>query len=256
MRSSFCAAVLALASSVVAQTPHFDVMSSPTQGQVIPAGSSFDIIWDPNSVPGTITITLIQGPASNALVKGPVIASGVDNSLGKFTWSPVPSGQFAAYGFNITSDSDPSTYQLSNGFHISGGSTPSPTPAAGGITTTVRLAPGPAYTPPPNTTTSSVVTTTHNATQTSSAVKAVFTSSANVTTTTPVANITLTTLTTPLVTATPVTAASPVTTPSESSPTTPASISTPTPKLTSGAAANMASGGLAMIGGLVLAFAL
>ena len=75
MRPSFVsAALLALFSSVVAQTPGFDVISSPTAGQVIPAGSSFEIKWDPNGLAGFVSITLIEGPTAASLVKGPVIA--------------------------------------------------------------------------------------------------------------------------------------------------------------------------------------
>jgi hypothetical protein len=66
--------LLAAAASVVAQTPGFDAITAPTPGQVLKAGSSFKIQWEPNKVAGTITITLIQGAASNLLEKGPVLA--------------------------------------------------------------------------------------------------------------------------------------------------------------------------------------
>jgi hypothetical protein len=67
-------ALLAAASSVVAQTPGFDVLTVPAQGQVLKTGSSFAIQWEPNKVTGTVSITLIQGAAFNLLQKGPVIA--------------------------------------------------------------------------------------------------------------------------------------------------------------------------------------
>ena len=76
MRYSFIsAAVLALVSSVLAQTAGFDAITSPTQDQNIPAGSSFDIIWQPGTVTGTITITVLQGATTSTLQAGAVIAS-------------------------------------------------------------------------------------------------------------------------------------------------------------------------------------
>ena len=75
MQYSFLsAAILALVSSVVAQTAGFDAMTSPTQDQQIPAGSSFDILWQPGTVTDAITITLLQGATAGTLQPGPVIA--------------------------------------------------------------------------------------------------------------------------------------------------------------------------------------
>jgi hypothetical protein len=154
----------------------------------------------------------------------------VNNLDGAWTWDPVPSGQFAAYGFNITLDKNPSTYQLSNGFHISGTTSVSQTTQVHTRTTTLTLAPGPSYSALMNTTTA--VYTQHN------------------TTTTPSYN---TTVAKPTTTGYPTTSVPVQTTPSGPGSTPTASQSgSPVP----GAAAHMATGGLAMFGGLLLAFAL
>jgi hypothetical protein len=74
MQFSVLAALVA-ASSVVAQTPHFNVITSPAQGETLKAGSAFEIVWSPSADhAGPITITLIEGPAFNLLNKGAVVA--------------------------------------------------------------------------------------------------------------------------------------------------------------------------------------
>jgi len=230
------ALLLAAASSVVAQGPtaHFDVLTVPAQGQVIPGGSSFTVEWQPNNVDGTVTLTLIQGAAANLLEKGPVLASGINNLDGKFIWNPVPNGGYAAYGLNISLDSDPSTYQLSNGFHISSAATTTKSTTVL-QTTTVTLAPGPSYSAHTNTTSSAVWSTKHNISSTASA---------NATWTKPTTLATASSYTLPALTTPSVPSSAPSSSQSASAPP------------TSGAAANMASGGLAMIGGLLLALAL
>jgi hypothetical protein len=144
----------------------------------------------------------------------------------------VPNSGFQAYGLNISLDSDPSTYQLSNGFYISAAKSSSTTQKAE-QTSTITLTPGPSYSAYVKTTTSAPWTTKSNITHTS----------ANSTWAKP------TTLTSQTSTAAAVTTAALSSTPvSSSSP----SSSSPV----SGAVANVASGGLAMIGGLLLALAL
>jgi hypothetical protein len=69
------AAVLAFVSSVLAAaTPGFDAISKPTQDQIINAGESLDIVWAPDNVTGTVTITLLQGGTPSTLSFGPVVA--------------------------------------------------------------------------------------------------------------------------------------------------------------------------------------
>ncbi|KIN04191.1 hypothetical protein OIDMADRAFT_194509 [Oidiodendron maius Zn] len=223
-------ALLAAASSVVAQTPGFDAITAPAQGQVLKGGSSFKFEWQPNKVAGTVTLTLIQGAAFNLLNKGPVLATGVHNLDGAWTWNPVANGQYAAYGLNISLDSDPSTYQLSNGFHISGSASTTQTSQVHTKTTTLTLAPGPSYSALMNT--STAVYSQHNVTST------------------PSYNTTV---------AKPTTTAYPTTSlPAETTASGPTSTSAPTQSSSPipGAAAHMATSGLAMFGGLLLAFAL
>jgi hypothetical protein len=76
MRYSFIsAAFLALISSAAAQTNGFDAITSPTQDQNLAAGQSFDIVWQPGTETGDITITLLQGATPQTLEAGPVVAS-------------------------------------------------------------------------------------------------------------------------------------------------------------------------------------
>jgi hypothetical protein len=57
------AATLAFATSVVAQTAGFNVMTKPTQGEEVPAGSTYEIVWQHGAEhPGPVTIELIGGP--------------------------------------------------------------------------------------------------------------------------------------------------------------------------------------------------
>jgi hypothetical protein len=76
MRYSFIsAAILALSSSILAQTSGFDAISSPTLDQNVPAGTSLDIVWQPStSYTGTVTITLLEGATPNTLSLGAVVA--------------------------------------------------------------------------------------------------------------------------------------------------------------------------------------
>jgi hypothetical protein len=141
----------------------------------------------------------------------------------------VPAADFKAYGLNISLDSDPSTYQLSNGFYIAGDESTSTTSKAH-TTSTVTLAPGPSYSALVNTTTS------------------VWSTSYKIT---PVASANTTTFVKPTATGYPTTVAAATTTPAGSAPTQSATTSPVT-----GAAAHVATSGLAMIGGLLLAFAL
>jgi len=223
--SAVSVAVLALASSVVGQ--FFDNILTPTRDEVLNAGEPFDITWAPEGVDGTIKLILWQGKDNLTLQTGPTIKSGVNNLDGKYTWSPTDNGH-ATYGIYIEHEQKKDLTQLSPPFHIKG--------AAGSSTTTIKLSTGPSYT---STSTSSVPSSTVTVVSTSS-------SSANITSTTalPTANVTLsTTLTTPRTTGSPTT-------------TGPASASSSAVNTPGAAVANLANGGLAVIGGLVLAFAL
>jgi hypothetical protein len=60
MRYSFVSAVLALASSTVAQT-FFDAIQTPAENQTLIAGVAFDLVWNPAGVTGKATIQLNEG---------------------------------------------------------------------------------------------------------------------------------------------------------------------------------------------------
>jgi len=227
MRPSFVsAAILAFASAVYATDPTagFDVITQPIQDANVPAGSSFDIVWDPSAnYTGTVTIQLLQGATPSTLSAGDVIKAGIDSSAGKYTWDvPTTLQYFATYGFTITADSNSTLFQYSFPFHITGLSGT----ATGSSTSTVtmHLSTGTAYT-------SSSTFAANSTTLTTSSTSAK-----------PTSNITLSTT---------------IGTKTASSGQTTSSTSSATPTSSKNAAvAQVASGSLAMIGGLVLAFAL
>lgn len=119
------AAILAFASLVFAQTDGFDVITQPAEHSTLQAGEDFEIVWEPtDDYKGTVTITLIGGPAQKSQDDIEVIAKSIDNSLGSYEWSVGSDlGAFAIYGLRITLDSDKNIFQYSFPFQI--------TPASG-----------------------------------------------------------------------------------------------------------------------------
>jgi len=229
MRSSFIStAILAFASAVYATnpTPGFDPITSPIQDQNIAAGSSFDIVWDPSAnYTGTVTIQLLQGATPSTLSTGDVIKAGIDSSAGTYTWAvPTTLQYFATYGFVITADSNSTLFQYSFPFHVTGLSG-----AAVGSSTstyTMHLSTGTAYTSS-STPAANSTTTALNSTSTISK---------------PTSNITLSTT---------------IATKTASTGQTTSSSSSAAPTSSKNAAvAQVATGSLAMIGGLIVAFAL
>lgn len=70
------AAFLALMSHALAQTSGFDAVTKPTSGEVLTAGSTYQVTWDYNSqYDGTISITLLQGDTDTTLEVGDTVAS-------------------------------------------------------------------------------------------------------------------------------------------------------------------------------------
>lgn len=58
------ASVLALAGAALAVDPTtgFNVISKPTKGEEVPAGSAYEIVWAPTAqYPGAVTIGLLGG---------------------------------------------------------------------------------------------------------------------------------------------------------------------------------------------------
>lgn len=52
----------------------FDVFVTPTDNEVVAAGSNFDIIWTPSDPAGPVTIRLMQGDTELTQEFGPTIA--------------------------------------------------------------------------------------------------------------------------------------------------------------------------------------
>jgi hypothetical protein len=76
MRFTITTAVLALATSVIAQTPGFDVILKPNKGDEVPAGSAYVIEWAPSTNwTGPVTIDLLGGPNQGGLQPVSVLAS-------------------------------------------------------------------------------------------------------------------------------------------------------------------------------------
>lgn len=76
MRFTSAASVLAFVSAVLAQTAGFDPIEKPTKGETIPAGSNYEVVWQTSDAyNGTVTITLLGGPARDGLEDIEVIAS-------------------------------------------------------------------------------------------------------------------------------------------------------------------------------------
>jgi len=250
MRFSTISAVLALAASACAQTANFDAITSPTQDQTVAAGSTLDIVWEPSADhTGTVTITLLQGATPATLSLGDVVKAGIDSSVGTYSWTiPSDIGSFATYGFKLTLDSNATVFQYSFPFHITGASTSYSASGTGSSTTplstvTKTLSTGTAYTP------SSTYTSSANITSIIKTASANSSTLSTVTAVKPTGNSTLSY----------VASTATVTTASGSTASKTAATITgtgPATATTNAAVANIASGSMALFGGLVLAFAL
>lgn len=120
MRTAITTVILALASSVLAQTPGFDVISKPTKDEVIPAGSTYLIDWEPSTNwTGPVTIDVLGGPNQGGLQPLSVLAKGVDSAAGQYSWAVDKTlGTLNTYGIRITLESDPTIFQYSFPFVI------------------------------------------------------------------------------------------------------------------------------------------
>lgn len=248
MRFSTVSAVLACAATACAQTAGFDAITAPTQDQNVAAGSTLDIVWEPTSTYNndTITITLLEGSTPATLSTANVVASSIANSAGKYSWAiPSDIASFATYGFQLTLDSDSKIFQYSFPFHITGASSSSSsasssaTSAASTKTLTLSTATGYSLSPTISSTSSANSTLIIKTSSSASTL-------ATVTSVKPTGNSTLTYIT-PTATASGSTA---------SNTGTATSTSTPAAATHNAAVANIASGSLALFGGLILALAL
>lgn len=115
------ATLLAWVSAALAQTAGFDAITVPTKDESVPAGSTYTVKWDYSAdYAGTVSIQLLQGADPTTLQLGPVVASGLDNAAGSYSWAVDSTlGSEATYGLKITYDSNPEVFQYSFPFHIS-----------------------------------------------------------------------------------------------------------------------------------------
>lgn len=113
-------ALFAFATAVMAQTEGFNVITKPVKGEQVPAGSTYEIVWQPSAAhPGEITIGLLGGASPQTLSVVDTIAKGVDGEDGSYSWS-VPSslGDLETYGIMITLESDATVFQYGFPFQI------------------------------------------------------------------------------------------------------------------------------------------
>jgi hypothetical protein len=130
--SSSLGAVLAFASAAFAQTAGFDPITKPTSGEAVPAGQTYEIVWLPSAqYPGTIALSLLGGATPSTLQTVATIATGVQNSVGKYSWAVDKSlGALATYGIQITLESNRTIFQYGFPFRIVGGGSSSSTSAS------------------------------------------------------------------------------------------------------------------------------
>lgn len=135
-------AVLAMAVSVLAAEPTFDFdpVTKPDKNQVINAGSTFEITWDSIAKydEETISIELIGGATQGTQIPKGVIASGVKNSAGKYSWSvDAALGDDKVYGLTLRSEKNKDLFQYSNPFQIKASDNKPSGSQSGSDTTTV-----------------------------------------------------------------------------------------------------------------------
>ncbi|TVY28040.1 hypothetical protein LHYA1_G002639 [Lachnellula hyalina] len=266
-------ALAAFTSAVLATdpTPGFDAISSPsTKDQNLVAGSDFTITWTASSYTSdsdTVSIVILAGNDPATLQPGDTITS-IKNSVGSYTWK-VPSSTAVTYGFKIQLNSDPTIFQYSQPFHITGGSASSSSSSSvssvssasaiasaipSAIPSTVSSAVSSAIPSPCSSTIVSIVTVTASAGLTTPEVKLASATISN-SSATAASNTTLVAPTTSAIANTSTTllkstiGATKTGASSSSSATAPIVVA-------NAAASNLAQGGIALIGGLVLAFAL
>lgn len=120
MHFTTTAAILAFASSVLAQTPGFNPITKPTKDEVVPAGEIYEIDWQPSdNYTGTVTLSLLGGSSPSTLQDISVIVAGLPSSKGAYDWSVDKTlGKAKTYGIRLSLDSDKSIFQYSFPFQI------------------------------------------------------------------------------------------------------------------------------------------
>ncbi|KAF5606282.1 cell wall beta-glucan synthesis [Fusarium pseudocircinatum] len=113
--------IFSFIAGVIAQTPDFAVIFSPTAWQEINAGDLLNVGWN---VPGKysgqkVDIFLIGGASQGTQVPIMNIASGIDIDVDHYDWRVDSSlGADNVYGLQMKLQSDPSIFQYSNPFKI------------------------------------------------------------------------------------------------------------------------------------------
>lgn len=69
-----CLLALAATTSVVAQTAGFNVITKPTEGEVVAAGKTYQIEWIPSLPSKTVSLVVLQGASNITLQLGATIA--------------------------------------------------------------------------------------------------------------------------------------------------------------------------------------
>ncbi|KAJ9157406.1 hypothetical protein NKR23_g65 [Pleurostoma richardsiae] len=235
------AALLAFAGAAFAQTDGFDPITKPLKDESIPAGSTYEVTWEASAdYNGTVTLILLAGSSASTLQLGDSIATGIDNSAGKYSWAVASSlGDAATYGLKLQLDDDTSIFQYSFPFHIAASASASGSSSAsasasgsssGSATKTVTLSSVSAS----SSSSSSASESTAAATTTSTSAESVSTPAGNLSTT--AAPLTVTSVVVPTQTGSSASSTS-------SSPAT----------VSDSAAAHKAAGSLALIGGIAAA---
>ncbi|GAB1732104.1 hypothetical protein NU195Hw_g7836t1 [Hortaea werneckii] len=100
-------------------SPEGNAIYTPGSTSVVPAGSPYEITWDPTTS-GTVTLVLLKGPSNNAVPQYAIV-EGIDNS-GSYTWTPSedlsPTDGPTGYGIELIVDAT-GQYQYSTQFGIS-----------------------------------------------------------------------------------------------------------------------------------------
>ncbi|KAK3309655.1 Ser-Thr-rich glycosyl-phosphatidyl-inositol-anchored membrane family-domain-containing protein [Chaetomium strumarium] len=129
---------LAFAASALAQNPTdgFNPITKPAQGEKVPTGSTYQIVWQPSTeYPGEITIGLLGGATPSTLSVVDTIAVGVESSTGSYSWQVDETlGDLATYGIMITLDSNNKIFQYGFPFHIVKGAKESSTTVSSSAT--------------------------------------------------------------------------------------------------------------------------
>ncbi|PHH67209.1 hypothetical protein CDD81_2978 [Ophiocordyceps australis] len=116
-------ALVAMATSALAQTADFDPIYTPTTNQEIEANTTFTITWKapPKYQNEKVSIHLIGGETQNKQVPLSDIDLNVDNSANSYAWKVDASlGSANVYGLVIKLKRNPEVFQYSMPFKIKG----------------------------------------------------------------------------------------------------------------------------------------